>query len=96
MATTDNPASRELGYCPCCGYRTLPEGAPGSLDRCPVCHWVDDAEQFSDPDHLGQENEVTLSQARTNFEEHGACLEGVVEETRTPSEPRDPNWPYQE
>jgi hypothetical protein len=34
--TPGNPAARELGYCPCCGYRTLPEEQPGSYEVCPV------------------------------------------------------------
>ena len=96
MAMTDNPASRELGYCPCCGYRTLPEGPPGSQEVCPVCHWVDDASQFRDPEAVTETNEVSLAQARENFVSFGACLESVVDQTRGPgSDDRDPNWPYE-
>lgn len=96
MTAVDNPASRELGYCPCCGYRTLPEGPPGSGERCPVCHWVDDATQFKDPESVTETNAVSLAVARENFAECGACRPKFVEETRLPGdESRDPNWPYE-
>ncbi|MDG5775663.1 CPCC family cysteine-rich protein [Haloarculaceae archaeon H-GB2-1] len=98
MATDSpgNPASRELGYCPCCGYRTLPRGHPGSEEVCPICHWRDDPRQFGDTDLVSDANEVSLRQARENFEEHGACHATLVDETQDPPKraQRDPNWPY--
>ncbi|WP_415379295.1 CPCC family cysteine-rich protein [Halosimplex sp. TS25] len=90
-----NPAARELGYCPCCGYQTLPPGRPGSYELCPVCDWVDDPAQFGDAEHVSDANNVALSDARDNFREHGACVEGAAPNTRDPDEPRDPNWPYE-
>jgi len=90
-----NPAARELGYCPCCGYRTLSEGQPGSYEVCAVCHWIDDPIQFSDTEYVSDTNHVSLQAARENFEEFGAASEGVRDDAREPSdEPRDPNWPY--
>ena len=92
-----NPASRELGFCPCCGYRTLPEGQPGSYEVCPVCHWLDDPVQFGDAEYVSDTNHVSLSDARTNFEKHGACTPEAADQTKTPADaPRDPNWPYAE
>lgn len=90
-----NPAARELGYCPCCGYLTLPEGKPGSYEECPVCGWIDDPLQFADEKHAG-ENDVTLAQARENFVARGAACPEAAEATRDPGpgEARDPNWPY--
>ena len=92
-----NPAARELGYCPCCGYQTLPPAQPGSYDRCPVCDWLDDPIQFGDPEFVSDTNHVTLSEARRNVREYGACVEGAAPNTRNPApdEPRDPNWPYE-
>lgn len=91
-----NPAARELGYCPCCGYLTLPEGKPGSYEVCPVCHWMDDPIQFTDVEYVSDTNHVSLAEARENFQEYGAVTETTVEETREPApdETRDPNWPY--
>lgn len=89
-----NPAARELGYCPCCGYLTLTESKPGSYEVCPVCYWTDDPLQFADDEYVSDTNHVSLRLARENFEEIGAASEAVLEDTREPEEPRDPNWPY--
>src|SRR6056297_3401333 len=93
--TLGNPAARELGYCPCCGYRTLPKGHPGSYEVCPVCHWLDDPVQFGDDQYVSDTNHVSLSEARENFVEHGACMPEAADQTATPGDAeRDPNWPY--
>jgi len=93
--TPGNPAARELGYCPCCGYLTLPEGQPGSYEVCEICDWTDDPRQFSDTEHAGSANEISLEKARENFREFGAATSDAVDETRDPTdENRDPNWPY--
>jgi hypothetical protein len=93
--TPGNPAARELGYCPCCGYRTLPKGQPGSYEVCHVCHWLDDPVQFGDDQYVSDTNHVSLSEARANFEEHGACLPEAADQTTAPDDAqRDPNWPY--
>lgn len=97
MAISDgNPASRERGFCPCCGYAVLNAARPGSAEVCPICFWIDDIDQFVDPEYVGEENEVSLREARENVREHGACAPQVVELTRDPDgEARDPNWPYE-
>ncbi len=94
--TPGNPAARELGYCPCCGYLTLSEARPGSYEVCPVCHWTDDPAQFADSRCVSEANTLCLETARENFEQLGAATPEAVEKTRepTPSEQRDPNWPY--
>ena len=93
----DSPVSRELGFCPCCGYRTLPEGQPGSYEVCSVCHWLDDPVQFGDDEYVSDTNHVSLQEARANFAEHGACTPDEADETDAPGDtPRDPNWPYDE
>lgn len=96
MDSAGNPASRELGFCPCCGYQTLPEAQPGSYEVCPVCDWIDDPVQFHNLSYVGDTNHVSLSEARQNFAEHGACSPDAVPDTRDPAqeEDRDPNWPY--
>ena len=95
--TPGNPASRELGFCPCCGYRTLPEGQPGSYEVCPVCHWLDDPVQFGDDEYVSDTNHVSLQEARANFAEYGARTPDETDQTEAPDDtPRDPNWPYTE
>jgi len=95
--TPGNPASRELGFCPCCGYRTLPEGQPGSYEVCPVCHWLDDPVQFGDDEYVSDTNHVSLQEARANFAEYGARTPDEADQTEAPDDtPRDPNWPYTE
>lgn len=91
-----NPVSRELGFCPCCGYRTLSPGAPGSYEVCEICGWVDDLVGFYQRETQSDYNHVSLSAARENVCEYGACLPGVVESTRDPTDEdeRDPNYPY--
>ena len=90
-----NPAARELGFCPCCGYRSLPEGPPGSYEVCPVCHWLDDPIQFGDEDYVSDTNHVSLSAARENFRAYGGCTEADAQAGQDPEGlKRDPNWPY--
>lgn len=58
-----NQAARGSGYCPCCGCLTLPEGMPGSYERCPVCHCLDDPVRFTDVEYVTEANEVSLREA---------------------------------
>lgn len=92
----DSPVSRELGHCPCCGYRTLSPGAPGSYEVCPVCGWLDDLVGFHHPSVESDYNYCSLRKARRNVGRYGAAIPERVDETRDPceDEPRDPNWPY--
>jgi hypothetical protein len=55
---------------------------------------MDDPIQFSDIEYVSDTNHVSLQAARENFEKVGAASEAVLEDTREPDEPRDPNWPY--
>lgn len=90
----ESPVSRELGYCPCCGYRTLSPSRPGSYERCPVCDWLDDLVGFHYPDTESDYNYVSLTAARENVQTFGACAPDATDRTRDPVEERDPNWPY--
>jgi hypothetical protein len=92
-----NPVSRELGFCPCCGYRTLEPSQPGSYEVCEICGWLDDLVGFYHPETQSDYNHVSLSEARENVREHGTCLPGMADSTRRPGgEERDPNYPYEE
>lgn len=91
---TESPVSRELGYCPCCGYRTLSPDQPGSYELCPVCGWLDDLVGFHYPAAESDYNYVSLRTARENVRQFGACAPDAVDDTRDPDEERDPNYPY--
>lgn len=92
-----SPVSRERGFCPCCGYRTLSPAEPGSYEVCEICGWVDDLVGFYHPEAQSDYNHVSLAEARENVRTVGACLPGLDGDTRAPSErdERDPNYPYE-
>ena len=70
--------------CPCCGYLTLDERPPGTYQICPVCFWEDDPVQFNDPDFKGRANEVSLNQAKINYNLFGAIDKGARRFVRKP------------
>ena len=71
--------------CPCCGYRTLNER--GGFEICPVCFWEDDGQDDHDADDVrgGPNSDLSLSDARRNFREFGACERRCIEFVRSPS-----------
>ncbi len=50
--------------CPCCGLITLMTDGQG--DKCPVCHWADDAFQMTHHDQMFGLNFLSLRQAQRN------------------------------
>jgi hypothetical protein len=59
--------------CPCCGCITLDER--GGYDICPVCFWEDDGQDDHDEAIIrgGPNGALSLTQARANYHEFGAC-----------------------
>lgn len=73
----------EVFRCPCCGYRTLPERCKYLI--CRVCFWEDDRYTEQCPDSCcGPNYPVSLTQARLNFKEFGACERKMLEHVRKP------------
>jgi hypothetical protein len=69
--------------CPCCGYFVF-KRPPGSLERCPICGWIDDANQLVDP-HLSQgANNVSLWSAQSNYITYKACEPHIQMQVRAP------------
>lgn len=68
--------------CPCCGFRTLPER--GGYDICPVCFWEDDGQDDHDADVVrgGPNYSLSLTKARENFLEFGACEKKHIKNVR--------------
>jgi hypothetical protein len=71
--TKPRTSDGSLYACPCCGEQTLSER--GGYDICSVCGWEDDGQDDHDADEVrgGPNYELSLSQARQNFREFGAC-----------------------
>ena len=81
------PQAEGVSYrCPCCGYRTLDER--GSFEICPVCFWEDDGEDDSDADTIrgGPNGSLSLTQARQNFRDFGACDRKSLDHVRKPTQ----------
>jgi len=70
--------------CPCCGYYTLPEESPGSLEICHVCYWQDDSVGFAEPSRAVGSNAVSLEEARRNYRRYGACERRFADAVRAP------------
>jgi hypothetical protein len=79
------PRAEGVSYrCPCCGCRTLAER--GGFEICAVCFWEDDGQDESDADTVrgGPNGALSLTQARRNFREFGACDCKSLEHVRKP------------
>ena len=71
--------------CPCCELKTLPER--GGFEICPVCFWEDDGQDNHDADVVrgGPNYSLSLTQARRNFRQFGACEKKHIVNVRPPS-----------
>ncbi len=66
------PCAGPAYRCPCCRYVTLSKR--GGYEICPVCFWEDDGQDDHDADDVrgGPNSLLSLTDARANFEMHGA------------------------
>lgn len=71
--------------CPCCGYFTFDSKPDGNYDICPVCFWEDDPIAYDDPNEECDCNRVSLSQAKNNYAEFGACHKDMISHVRKPN-----------
>jgi len=80
--TEDRPTYR----CPCCNYKTLCGRA--GYEICPVCYWEDDGQDEHDADMVrgGPNGELSLRQARANFQRFGAIEERFCKSVRRPTQ----------
>jgi hypothetical protein len=91
IATVIDPETGTVLYeavgiaCPCCGYLTLDERA--GFEICPICYWEDDGQTDIDADQVrgGPNRELSLTQARANYQEYGAVSREFVKHVRKPT-----------
>ena len=63
--------------CPCCGYLSLTEGQTGEI--CSICFWEYDGEvDYKITVSSICNNDMTLEEARANFDNLGACAENML------------------
>lgn len=70
--------------CPCCGYKTLDERR--AYEICAVCCWEDDGQDDADAGEVwgGPNGELSLSLARLNYAQFGACHRRFLPRVRPP------------
>lgn len=70
--------------CPCCRCTTL--SGRGHFEVCPVCYWEDDGQDDRDAEEVrgGPNAALSLTQARQNYKQIGACEEAMLEHVRKP------------
>ncbi len=91
MQNVVKPAQPDTLYpCPCCGFKTLSERS--GFDICPVCYWEDDGQDDHDADVVrgGPNYSLSLTQARENFREFGACEKKHIKNVRPPQPEEQP------
>jgi len=71
--------------CQCCGARTL--STPDAMELCPVCWWEDDGQDSDDPAaiHSTVNGDLSLHEARQNYQLCGAAHPRFVRYVRRPS-----------
>ena len=76
---------RELPLrCPCCFFKTLSER--GAYEICAVCFWEDDGQDDDDADEVlgGPNGELSLMEARANYQTFCACRQHDLPHVRPP------------
>jgi len=70
--------------CPCCRCKTLQ--ARGAFQICQVCFWEDDGQDDYDAEVVrgGPNGVLSLTEARANYRQFGACAERFIADVRQP------------
>lgn len=58
--------TNENKKCACCGEFSLPKNS--IFEICPVCNWQDDELQNENPAYKGGANQMSLNEAKEQFE----------------------------
>jgi Cysteine-rich CPCC len=79
------PVQESMMYrCPCCCYKTL--GERSGYEICDICFWEDDGQDEQDTNVIrgGPNGSLSLTKARENFQNFGACEERYIKRARKP------------
>jgi hypothetical protein len=81
---TEAPQAGVAYRCPCCKFKTLSERGGDAI--CPVWFWEDDGRDDHDSDEVrgGPNRLLSLSNARDNFLQFGACDAHFITKVRKP------------
>ena len=67
----EKPINTNRVPCPVCGHLSFYETAfPGSMYICNQCDWVDDKNQYENPNLVLGANQVSLNKARENYRKY--------------------------
>jgi hypothetical protein len=72
-------------FCNCCGYNTLTQFPDGTYEVCEICYWEDDKTQTDNPDYVSGANNVSLNEARSNYEQSGVSDLALLQYVRKAS-----------
>lgn len=53
-------------------------------DICPVCFWENDPIQNDDEKYVGGANDISLSEAKANYQKFGAVKQEYIKSVRSP------------
>lgn len=70
--------------CPCCNCFTMEHDEAVYHDICPVCFWENDPIQNDDEKYIGGSNDISLSEARANYQKFGAAKQEFIKCVRSP------------
>lgn len=70
--------------CPCCNCFTMEHNDAIYHDICPVCFWENDPIQNDNEKYVGGANDISLSEAKANYQKIGAVKQEYIKCVRSP------------
>ena len=70
--------------CTCCNCFTMEHNEAVYHDICPVCFWENDPIQNDNEIYVGGANDISLSEAKANYQKFGAVKQEYIKSVRSP------------